>query len=99
VNVNELAMPVVEALIYPMALLASIGCMLILFHAYLRSGRRLLLWSALCFIGLSLNNLLLYVDFAFLLQTDIRVYRLCASLAGLLPLLGGIVWDWNRAAS
>ena len=35
---------------------------MLLFRGYARSGLRLLLWSALCFVCLTLNNVLLFVD-------------------------------------
>ena len=37
-----------------------------------RSGVRLLLWSALCFVCLTLNNLLLFVDLAVFTEIDLR---------------------------
>lgn len=36
--------------------------MVLLFRAYAANGMRLLLWSALCFVGLSVNNVLLFFD-------------------------------------
>jgi len=46
-------------LLFLLAALTSFGCMALLFRGYARTGLRLLLWSALCFIGLTVNNLLL----------------------------------------
>jgi hypothetical protein len=67
--------------------------MVLLFRAYSRSGVRLLLWSALCFVGLSAANVLLFLDLAVYPDVDLRVWRLAASLAGLLFLLYGFIWE------
>ena len=45
-----------------LALLTSLACMVLLFRGYASSRVRLLLWSALCFVFLSANNLLLVLS-------------------------------------
>jgi hypothetical protein len=83
-----------EFILYGLAVLTSLGCMLLLFRAYAGSGMRLLLWSALCFVCLSANNVLLFVDLVvFPAEVDLRPYRLAAALAGLLFLLYGFIWE------
>ena len=68
--------------------------MVLLFRGYARNGARLLLWSALCFVGLSVNNVLLFFDLViFPTQVDLRVYRLVAALAGVLFLLYAFIWE------
>ena len=81
-------------LLYLLAALSSIACMALLFRGYARSGMRLLLWSALCFVGLSINNVLLFFDFVvFPTQVDLRPWRLVAALAGVLFLLYAFIWE------
>ena len=47
--------------------------MALLFRGYARTGARLLFWSGLCFVGLSVNNVLLFFDFVvFPTQVDLR---------------------------
>lgn len=83
-----------EFILYGLAVLTSLGCMMLLFRAYAASGMRLLLWSALCFVCLSINNVLLFIDLVVLpTQVDLRPYRLIAALAGLLFLLYGFIWE------
>jgi hypothetical protein len=83
-----------EFILYGLAVLASAGCMLLLFRAYAATGMRLLLWSALCFVCLSINNVLLFTDLVvFPTQVDLRPYRLIAALVGLLFLLYGFIWE------
>jgi len=81
-------------ILYLLAALSSIACTALLFRGYARSGARLLFWSALCFVGLSVNNVLLFFDFVvFPTQLDLRAWRLLASLAGLLFLLYAFIWE------
>jgi hypothetical protein len=80
--------------LYLLAALASVSCMLLLFRGYARTGKRLLLWSALCFVGLSINNMLLFFDLViFPAEVDLRLWRLLAALAGLLFLLYAFIWE------
>jgi Family of unknown function (DUF5985) len=78
-----------------LAALTSAGCMLLLFRAYARTGLRLLLWSALCFVFLTANNVLLFFDLVVFPgpEIDLRVYRLAANLAAVLFLLYGFIWE------
>jgi hypothetical protein len=76
-----------------LAALTSFACMVLLFRGYAATGVRLLLWSALCFVCLTLNNSLLFVDLMVFPHIDLRGYRLAASLAGVLFLLYGFIWE------
>ncbi|HEX6321554.1 MAG TPA: DUF5985 family protein [Burkholderiales bacterium] len=83
-----------KVVLYLLAALTSISCMVLLFRGYARSGARLLLWSALCFVGLSVNNVLLFFDFViFPTQVDLRPWRLVAALAGVVFLLYAFIWE------
>ncbi|MGH8670111.1 MAG: DUF5985 family protein [Burkholderiales bacterium] len=80
--------------LYLLCALSSIACMAFLFRGYAQTGTRLLFWSALCFVGLSINNVLLFFDLVvFPSQADLRPWRLLAALAGLLFLLYAFIWE------
>ena len=80
--------------LFLLAALTSIACMILLFRGYARTGVRLLFWSALCFVFLSVNNVLLFVDtVVFPVAVDLRLYRLAAALAGIVSLLYGFIWE------
>jgi len=79
--------------VYIVSLLTSLACTALLFRGYRRSGRLLLLCSALCFVFLSLNNLLLFVDVVLLPETDLRLFRAAANLAGVTIMLYGFIWE------
>jgi hypothetical protein len=83
----------VKAALYLVAALTCVACMLLLAREYLRTRIRLLLWASLCFVGLTLNNVLLYVDLVLYPASDLRVLRHVSALAGLLFLLYGFIWE------
>jgi hypothetical protein len=83
-----------ESVLYALALVTSLACTVLLFRAYAATGTRLLLWSALCFVGLSVNNVFLFFDLVvFPTEVDLRPYRLVSALAGLLFLLYGFILE------
>ena len=80
--------------LFLLAALTSFACMALLFRGYARTGVRLLLWSALCFIFLTANNVLLFVEtIMFPSQIDLRLYRLGTALAGVACLLYAFIWE------
>ena len=80
--------------VYFLCALTAILCAWLLLQAYLARGRyRLLLWSGLCFVCLSVNNLLLFFDLVVFPTVDLRIYRSLAGFAGVLCLLYGFVWE------
>jgi hypothetical protein len=85
---------VFKFLLFLLAALSSFGCMALLFRGYARTGARLLLWSALCFICLTTNNVLLFFDaIVFPTEMDLRLFRLGAALAGVACPLYAFIWE------
>ena len=83
----------INLLLTALAALISLTCMVLLFRAYAATALRLLLWSALCFVCLSVNNVLLFFDLIVFPGVELRVYRLAAAFAGVLFLLYGFIWE------
>jgi hypothetical protein len=81
------------AIIYGLCALTAGVCTWLLFQAYRRGSYRLLLWSGLCFTGLTLNNLLLVLDKLILPQVDLSVWRTSVALLAMAVLLYGLIWD------
>lgn len=79
--------------LYLVAVLTCLACTVLLFRGYAGSGARLLLWSALCFVFLTVNNVLLFFDLAVFAELDLRPYRLAAALVGLVFLLYGFLFE------
>jgi hypothetical protein len=80
------------ALIYLLCAATALICTGLLIRAYLRSRYRLLLWSGLCFAGLTLNNLLLILD-KMVVDMDLSLWRVSVALMAMSILLYGLVWD------
>jgi hypothetical protein len=62
-------------------------------RSYARTGTRLLLWSALCFALLAMNNLVLVLDLVVWPDLDFRLPRLLLALGAVLSLIWGFVWE------
>jgi hypothetical protein len=81
-------------IVYALCALTAVACAALLLRGYLRSGARLLLWSSLCFFGLSLNNIILFVDKVLLGPgTDLSVWRSVVAFLALLVLIYGLIWE------
>lgn len=81
------------AIIYSLCALTALVCAVLLLQAYWRGGYRLLLWSGVCFVGLTVNNLLLVLDKLVFLEADLSVWRTSSALIAMSILLYGLVWD------
>jgi hypothetical protein len=87
-------MDTVKFVLFLLAALTSIACMVLLLRGYARTGLRLLFWSGLCFVFLSVNNVLLFVDtMIFPTEVDLRLWRLLSALAGIACLLYAFIWE------
>jgi len=86
-------MSVIGTVVYALCGLTSIICAALLLRGYARSRFRLLLWAGLCFVGLALNNILLFVDLRVLPQTDLSIVRTIPAIAGAAILIYGLVWE------
>lgn len=82
-----------STIVYVLCAATSAVCAALLVRGYRRSGARLLFWSALCFIGLALNNLMLIVDVHVWPDIDLLTIRLVPALAGVMLLLYGLIWE------
>ena len=80
--------------VYVLCALTSVACAAMLFRGYARSRTRLLLWSSLCFVGLAVNNVMLFLDKVIFPDREYMTWqRSTAALVGLLMLLVGLIWD------
>jgi hypothetical protein len=83
----------IAPVIYVLCALTSLLTMILLFRAYRARRVRLLLWSGLCFAGLAVNNVLLFVDLVVIPNQDLSVVRQLPALGGLLLLVFGMIYD------
>jgi hypothetical protein len=82
-----------KIVLYAVAVVSSGACAVLLFRGYVRQRLRLLMWSGICFICLTINNVALFVDLIVFPDIDLRLARLIPALTGMTLLLYGFIWD------
>jgi hypothetical protein len=82
-----------KVVLYAIAVISSAACAVLLLRAYVHRHIRLLMWSGVCFIGLTINNVALFADLVLFPQIDLRLARLIPALAGMMCLLYGFIFD------
>lgn len=82
-----------QAAVYSLCFVTCALCAFLLVRAYLASRARLLFWSALCFILLAANALLVILDILVFPAVDFGLWRPILSLAAVSVLLFGFIWD------
>ena len=82
--------------VYLLCATASLFCMVLLLRNYLKDRKPLLFWSTACFVGLAVNNLLLFLDLVILPDIDLRWARSLSALAAVSVLLYGFIWEADR---
>lgn len=79
--------------VYALCAATSVLCVIMLFRGYRASRTRLLFWACLCFAGLAVNNVLLFVDLVVLPEIDLSIWRLGIAVAAMSALLFGLIWE------
>lgn len=80
-------------IVYGLCVVTSAICAALLLRGYFRNRVPLLLWSGLCFAGLTLNNVLLFIDVHVVPLIDLSAWRTLPALIGVLLLLYGMIWE------
>jgi hypothetical protein len=80
------------AALYIATCLTTLLCAILLLRAYARVRRSLLLWSGLCFVGLTVSNFLVFADIV-VVRRDLYTYRLASAVVAMALLLYGLVWE------
>ncbi len=80
-------------LIYLLCAITSALCAFLLWRSYCRVRYALLFWSGLCFVGLTVNNLLVVLDRIIFPDADLMTWRLSTSLVSLTLMLIGLIWQ------
>jgi hypothetical protein len=79
--------------IYILSAATCLLCGILLLRTYARRRVRLLLWSGLCFLGLMIENAMMYVDVVVVPDIDLTIWRKAPGLLALALLLFGLVWE------
>ena len=78
--------------VYILGALTSLICAVLLLRGYRRGKRKLLLWSGVCFAGLTVSNSLVFVDLVILPDVNLYLFRLVTAAVAMLVLLYGLIW-------
>jgi hypothetical protein len=78
------------AVVFILCAITSAICLALLVRTWRQTGGRLVMWTAICFAGLALNNLLLAIDQVALKHTTLG-WRAVPAAVGLCALLYGLL--------
>jgi hypothetical protein len=79
--------------IYSLCVATSAAAAFMLFRMWRRRGTRLLLWSCVCFAGLTLNNAILLIDLLIVPDVDLMLLRGATAVASMVVLVFGLIWE------
>ena len=88
-------MTIAEA-VYLLCGITSLVAATLLFRYYRKRRSKLLLWSVFAFVGLAVNNALLYVDLVMFAGVDLSIYRTAVGAVAMLALVYGLVWETRQ---
>jgi hypothetical protein len=79
--------------VYLLCAATALACSVLLFRGFRRTATRLLLWCALFFLSLALENAMVFIDLIVVPDTDLFTLRTSLALVGVMLLLIGLIWD------
>ena len=81
--------------VYLLCACLSFLCALMLARGYQNTGTKLLLWAAISFTLMALNNIFLFVDLALLPDMNLNgpFWRNLLGASSGAVLLGGLIWE------
>jgi hypothetical protein len=79
--------------IYLLCAATSLVAAGMLLRQYWRRRTKLLLWSSVGFVGLSINNVLVYFDLVLVAGVDLSLVRTAVGAAAMLMLVYGLIWE------
>jgi len=80
-------------LVYSLCFLTSAICAWLLLRSYIVSRTRLLLWSAIAFICLAVNNFFVLGDMILFPEFNLLPFRYVAALLAVCVLIYGFIWE------
>ncbi|MEO8673640.1 MAG: DUF5985 family protein [Tahibacter sp.] len=82
-----------SSVVYGLCALTALLCAVLLLRAYWASRSPVLLWSGLCFLGLTVSNIVLVLDKLVYPQFDLLPWRLWITVIALGLLIFGLIHD------
>lgn len=80
-------------LVYIFVALTTGLCATFLLAGFAKGRNRLLLWSGLCFAGLAISNVIVFLDLVVVPGQDLFRWRLGVTTVAMSLLLYGLIWD------
>jgi dolichyl-phosphate-mannose--protein O-mannosyl transferase len=84
---------IAPALVYMFCFLTCAVCAGLLVRSWLKTRTRLLLWIAISFVGLAVNNFFLFADMILVPGVDLSAVRTGTSLVSVSVLIIGLIWE------
>jgi hypothetical protein len=81
------------AALYILTCVTTLFCATLLLRAFVKVRKRLLLWSGLCFVGLTISNIFVVADLLLFPNIDLYTYRLGTTAVSMVFILYGLVWE------
>ena len=79
--------------VYILGAASTLLCAVLLLRRYRVGHQPLLLWSGLCFCGLTLTNTLIFIDLILVPDVDLNLWRLALAALSISLLVYGLVWE------
>ncbi len=83
----------IVGVIYSLCALTAAACAIALLGSYAKVRHRMLFWAGLCFVALTVNNLMLVLDALVFVELDLGLWRACFALAAVCLLLYGLLFE------
>jgi hypothetical protein len=81
------------ALVYMFCFITCAICAGLLVRSWWKTRTRLLLWIAISFILLAVNNFFLFADTTLFPEVDPSIYRTISAVAAVSVLIFGLIWE------
>lgn len=81
------------AIAYILGALTTTLCAVLLLVGHARVRQRLLLFSGLCFAGLAISNILVFVDLVLLPDVDLYYLRQGTAIVAMSFMLYALIWE------
>ena len=81
------------AAVFILTCITTLLCAVLLLRGYARSRMRLLLWSGLCFAGLTIHYFFVIADLLLFPRIDLYTYRTGSAALAMALLICGLIWE------
>ncbi|HVY88859.1 MAG TPA: DUF5985 family protein [Hyphomonadaceae bacterium] len=81
------------ALVYIFCFITCAACTALLIRSWLKTRTRLLLWVAVSFVFLAINNFFLLADTTITPDIDLSAFRVISAAVAVSVLVFGLIWE------